>query len=325
VNNAHSLTIPFVKMHGLGNDFVVIAAQDLPAGWQTPDALSRLALWACDRNTGVGGDGILIIHPTPDSPDGSVAQFIYYNNDGTVAEMCGNGMRCYARYLADHGLVSAKTFTLSTLAGPVTCTVSPDEEGNPHGTVAVDMGPPRFAPDQVPFNAPAASYKPGQTAAPLEVEGQTLLVWPVSMGNPHAVLFSALQPSPLQPITLGPLLEQHPAFPAKTNVEFVEPIDPTTLKVTVWERGCGWTQACGTGACGVVASAIRQGLVPASQPITVQLPGGDLSIQWSGVEGESVMMTGPATVAFEGSFSTRLLLTIGGNMSCQPPSEVMYA
>jgi diaminopimelate epimerase len=278
------MNIPFTKMHGLGNDFVLIEEDQL-----SPDIdLAELAKRLCDRHFGIGADGIIVIAP-PDDASCDI-QFKFFNSDGSRAEMCGNGIRCFARYIKDQGLIKRTEFKVETLAGVVIPHINND------GTVTVDMGRPFLKPEKIPFTGttewPVLNF-------PLQVTPEmTLPVSVVGMGNPHCIIFRDDVNQNLDFKVWGPVIEESPLFPAKTNVEFVDVLDPQTLEVKVWERGVGPTLACGSGACAVAVAAILRDLV--QNEVTVQLPGGDLKIQWNGRD--SVMMTGPATYVFAGMF-----------------------
>lgn len=271
-------------MHGLGNDFIIIEEDQL-----TPDTdLSELAKLLCDRHFGIGADGLIVVAP-PEDPASDI-QFKFFNNDGSRAEMCGNGIRCFARYVKDQGLIKRQEFKVETLAG----TVIPHVNAN--GTVTVDMGFPVLDPPKIPFSGveqgPVLNFM-------LEVTPSlSVPIAAVSMGNPHCIIFEDDCPHPLVLKEHGPLIEVHPLFPAKTNVEFVRVTDRNTVQVNVWERGVGPTLACGSGACAVVVAAFLRKLVDSD--VTVQLPGGELLIQWHG--NNTVMMTGPATYVFAGMF-----------------------
>ncbi|MEB3245766.1 MAG: diaminopimelate epimerase [Vampirovibrionales bacterium] len=290
--------LKFTKMHGLGNDFVMLDGRTLGADISASTSLiSTLAKIVCDRQWGIGADGLIIAAP-PTDPAQHQAKFIYYNADGSVAEMCGNGIRCFALFCRQIGLVNAARFNVETLAGTIT------PEILPNGQVRVNMGAPRLQAAQIPVDTAHFSNAKNETNPPSPVlektltlpGGQRVQFSAISMGNPHAVIFNAS----LNPAAHGPVLETHPAFPAKTNVEFTEILSPTHLRVVVWERGCGFTQACGTGACAVAVAAILNKHAPAKTPLQVELPGGVLIIEWDGTETDPVFMTGPATVAFSG-------------------------
>lgn len=272
-------------MHGLGNDFIVV--NDLAALLEIPaDRIAAL----CDRNFGVGADGMILVRPASD-PDAH-AYMHYYNADGSQAEMCGNGIRCFAKYLIDKRLVPLDVHKLyvQTVGGVRSIDVRIDDSGM-MSTATVDMGQPRLSPHDIPstFEGDIVFQRPVETAH------GTFDVTAVSMGNPHAVIWmDDLDAAPV--LTVGPLIEVHERFPAKTNVEFAQIIDPSRIRLRVWERGVGETQACGTGACATAVAAILASAT--DERVTVELPGGDLLIEWQ--RGGTVFMTGPATHVFEG-------------------------
>ncbi len=276
----------FTKMHGLGNDFVITQHQWLPKNID----LSELTKKVCNRHFGIGADGLIVVTP-PTDPSKFDTQFVYINSDGSRAEMCGNGIRCFAKYLVDNNLTSKTTLNVETPAGLIKPTVNPD------GSVTVDMGQPVLEPAEVPFNQ-TTDEKAGQ--ANISVSDKTIPLSPVSMGNPHGIIFQDDLSEALDPNTFGPAIEKHPAFPQKTNVEFVTQTSPDTLNVVVWERGCGFTLACGTGACAVAVAAQR--LNKTGTKTNIDLPGGRLIIEWSGNGSTPVLMTGPATTVFEGTY-----------------------
>lgn len=274
------MRLRFTKMQGLGNDFVVFDAVrqrvDLDAGFAR-----RLA----DRRFGVGCDQILLVEP-PRLPE---TDFHYriFNADGSEVEQCGNGARCFARFVRDQGLTDKDEIPVGTAAGAIRLYLEPD------GQVRVDMGAPEFTPARIPFMAetetPDATY-------PLEVEGRTLTIGALSMGNPHAVLIvDDVESAPVA--TLGPLIEHHPDFPRRVNVGFMQILGPNAIRLRVHERGAGETLACGTGACAAVVSGRRRGRL--DERVRVALPGGELVIEWRG-PGHHVWMTGPAVNVFEG-------------------------
>ena len=273
------MKLSFTKMHGAGNDFVVFDATRAPVDLQ-PDQLRRIA----DRHFGVGCDQILLVEP----PRTAVARFRYriFNADGGEVEQCGNGARCFARYVRDAGLTEDDEIRVETLAGVITLRLRAD------GQVSVDMGRPEFEPARVPFEAPARAdvYR-------LELDGGAVEISAVSMGNPHAVQFVAdVAAAPVA--ELGPRVESHPRFPQRVNAGFAQRIDRHTLRLRVYERGAGETLACGTGACAAAVAGIIRGLL--DSPVAVETRGGTLTIAWAG-EGETVTMTGPAVRVFEGS------------------------
>ena len=268
------------KAHGTGNDFVVL-----------PDPEGRLDLTAetvmalCDRRFGIGADGVLRLAP---SDDGHV--FMDYRNggDGAPVEMCGNGVRVVAMHLLDHGWTTEHVLQIETRAGMRTATVNESYSGR-RDSVTVDMGPPSFLPDALPFTG--GELRDGWHH--LDVDGTDVALLPVSMGNPHAVLLVD-DPADAPVTTLGPRLETDAHFPNGTNVEFVTVRDRHTLDLRVWERGVGETLACGTGVCGAVAALTTVGQLDAHTEVTVTVPGGTLVVQWSGYEDDHVLMTGPA-------------------------------
>jgi diaminopimelate epimerase len=278
------MAIPFTKMQGLGNDFVVVEEDRLPLD-TNPSELSEMM---CHRNYGVGSDGLVLIG-APERPDAEI-RFRFFNPDGSEAEMCGNGIRCFARYVHDQGIIKRAEFKVDTAAGLLTPRVNDDN------SVTVDMGEPVFAPTLIPFSdttalPPIVDYP--VTLAPDKV----VPVTPVSMGNPHCVVLNTHAPDNFHIETDGPELEKHPLFPNKVNVEWVRVLDRTHLDVVVWERGAGFTLACGTGACASVVAAHLHGLV--EDTVTVSLPGGNLTIFYNG---GAVLMTGPAEYVFSGEF-----------------------
>ena len=284
------MELRFVKMHGLGNDFVVFEdlAEELDFD---PEAIA----WFCDRHFGVGGDGLILVRPAT-TPEADF-YMAYYNHDGSVAEMCGNGVRCFAKYLVDRGLVTADRgeIVVETLGGlkPIKLTRAYD------GTLylaTVDMGEPVLKPAEIPTEMRCGNNDDMVISCPLETEAGTFEVTPLSMGNPHCVLWvDDLDATDVE--TIGSAIETHPMFPAKTNVEFAQLVDPDLIKLRVWERGCGETLACGTGACATLVVASLTCRV--GREATIELPGGELAIRWA--EDNRVYMTGPAAEVFTGS------------------------
>jgi diaminopimelate epimerase len=292
-----SVKITFTKMHGLGNDFVMLSGSEAGRLGLDPDrnkpALGKLAAFLCDRHFGIGADG-LIFPAAPSDPGRFDTRFVYLNSDGTWAEMCGNGIRCFALFVKDSGLVQQDEFTVETLAGPIRPKINPDR------TVTVDMGAPVLASAKIPFvstNNGLSAESPVQRYQVPVLEKQ-VPVTAVSMGNPHCLVFQEELAQSLEPAVYGPALEKHLFFPAKTNVEFIEMLGRDRLKATVWERGCGFTLACGTGACASAVGAILLG--KADHDVAVELPGGTLQIHWDGKPESHVLMSGPATYAFRG-------------------------
>lgn len=273
------MQLKFAKMHGLGNDFVVF---DLVTqrGHIGPDQVRRIA----DRRFGIGCDQVLLVE-APDRPD---VDFRYriFNADGSEVEQCGNGARCFARFVREHRLTAKQVIRVQTLGGIISLTVTPDNQ------VEVNMGPPRFDPSVIPFqaDAPALTY-------PLTLNEHTVDISALSMGNPHAVLL--VENTDTAPVPLwGPLLEHHSRFPQRVNAGFLQIVSTHEARLRVWERGAGETLACGTGACAAAVAGIRLGLL--QSPVTVTLPGGSLSIRWDGKAKDPVLMTGPADTVFRG-------------------------
>lgn len=271
----------FTKMHGAGNDYIYI--NGITQKVKNP---SQLAIELSNRNFGIGSDGLVLILPS-DSCDFRMQMF---NSDGSEAEMCGNASRCVAKFVFDNGLTMDKKITLETLAGIKELTLL---EGNDRvRKVRVDMGEPILDPELIPVKVaekPVLNY-------PLDIDGEIWEISCVSMGNPHAVVFTK-EIDKLNLTTLGPKFETNSLFPRKTNTEFVEIVNRQTLNMRVWERGAGETLACGTGACAVAVAAILNGYC--DRQVTIHLLGGDLQIEWS-EENNHVYMTGEATTVFEG-------------------------
>lgn len=268
----------FAKMHGLGNDFMVVDAVTQNV-YFSPELIRRLS----DRNRGVGFDQLLVVEP-PYDPE---LDFHYriFNADGSEVKQCGNGARCFARFVRIKGLTNKREIEVSTQHGRMTLTVTEDE------LVEVNMGEPIFEPQQIPFRAP----KPEKTYI-LRAEEHTVLCGVVSMGNPHCVLqVDDVVTASVE--HLGPLLESHERFPERVNVGFMQIVHSASVKLRVYERGAGETQACGSGACAAVAVGIQQGLL--AEEVQVDLPGGSLNIRWKG-PGHPLFMTGPATHVYDG-------------------------
>lgn len=274
----------FTKMHGAGNDYVYVDCfhEPLPADAPT------LARAISDRHTGVGGDGLILICPC----EGADAEMRMYNADGSSAEMCGNGIRCVAKYVYDHGLARRNPLRIST-AG-TTYTLELDLTEGKVSRVRVDMGAPIFEPSRIPTTL--SGVPPLET--PLEVGGRTLPVTCVSIGNPHCVTFVDKATDELV-LCVGPEVERAPQFPKRINVEFVEVLNRETVRQRTWERGSGETLACGSGACAVCVAGVLTGR--SERQVTVKLLGGDLQINWSEADNH-VYMTGPAAEVFSGEW-----------------------
>jgi len=274
-----SRMLPFTKMHGAGNDFVLLDGlrHDLPE-------VAPIARFLADRHFGIGCDQVLVVRPS------TAADFRMeiYNADGSQVEMCGNGIRAFYFYLRRHGHTEADAISVETLGGIVT----PHWAGE--GRVRVDMGPPVLAPEKIPTTLGTATPL---LDAPLRVDGEEFAVSCVSMGNPHAVIFLDSDPDAFPVERFGPQIENHPAFPNRTNVEFVQVVDRNTVRQRTWERGTGESLACGSGACAVTVASILRGV--ADRSLAIELRGGALEMNWAD-DNSSVLMTGPAAEVFSG-------------------------
>ena len=277
-------TIKLTKMQGLGNDFVIV---DFSEYEKANMLMSDLAIKLCDRHFGVGADGMIIPNLNPIDKQADIGWY-FYNSDGTTAQMCGNGIRCFAKYAFDNKLVNKTTFAVETLAGIIVPEILQD------GSVKVDMGKPILAPLEIPFKGEKS------LGCEVEVSSRTFKLNAVSMGNPHCVIFTDSSENLLDMAkTFGPKLENHELFPEKTNVEFVKIISKNEIDMRVYERGCGITLACGTGACASVVAGILNNLTESK--VKVNLLGGALTIEWQGSSGDlnkNVFMTGPAQNSF---------------------------
>lgn len=276
--------LKFTKMQGLGNDFVVVEEKEL---LNVDITRPELAQKLCDRRFGVGADGLMIIQEKATDTD---LEWDFYNSDGSVAEMCGNGMRCFAKYVSQNGITDKKEFTVKTLAGIITPKINED------GSITVNMGNPIFAPEKVPVVSAACPVLGQKIIA----KDREFVFNAISMGNPHCVIFEPAETGTLA-IEYGKTIEFAEIFPKKTNVEFVEIISRNEIKIDVWERGCGITKACGTGACASVVAAILNNFT--NNEVVANLPGGALKIKWGGSIGDlehDVFMTGAAEFVFLG-------------------------
>jgi diaminopimelate epimerase len=270
--------LKFSKMHGLGNDFVVLDGVRQQVSL-TPEQLRYLG----DRHFGVGCDQILLVERT--SQPGLDFRYRIFNADGGEVEQCGNGARCFVRFVHEQGLTEKREIRVETMKGQITLRLEGD------GNVTVDMGIPRFSPAEIPFlhDDEVVIYN-------LDVADETLEISVVSMGNPHAVqVVDCVDQAPVG--THGPLIEAHERFPQRVNAGFMQIVDTHAIRLRVYERGAGETLACGTGACAAVVAGIRRGLL--ESPVRVTTRGGDLTIAWGG-EARPVMMTGPAVTVFSG-------------------------
>jgi diaminopimelate epimerase len=273
-----TVNIKFTKMHGLGNDFVVLDATAAPM------VLTAAQLrFIADRHFGVGCDQLLMVEParTPDTD----FHYRIFNADGGEVEQCGNGARCFVRFVHDRGLTTKRVIRVGTLGGVIEPRLEAD------GQVTVNMGVPQFEPARIPFDAPATA-----PLYDLAVAEKIIKINALSIGNPHAVqLVADVDAAPVT--TQGPLIESHPRFPQRVNAGYLQVLDRAHVRLRVYERGAGETLACGTGACAAVVSGILRGLLDAR--VTVATRGGDLVIVWAGA-GQPVLMTGPAVHVFDG-------------------------
>ena len=275
----------FTKMQGAGNDYVYVNCFE-----ETIADPRQTAIQVSNRNFGIGSDGLILIMPS----DVADVRMRMFNSDGSESEMCGNGIRCVAKYAYDHGIVTKTEITAETGAGILTLQLFPDA-ANKVEQVRVNMGPPRLSREEIPMNgAPVAQV----VAEELTVLDKTFKITCVSMGNPHCIIYvDDVDNFPVA--TYGPLIENHQLFPRRTNVEFIQIISRTEVKQRTWERGAGETLACGTGASAVCVAGVLNNLT--DRKILNHLAGGDLELEW--VENGSVFMTGPATEVFSGDIS----------------------
>jgi len=279
------MKLKFTKMHGAGNDFIVVDAihQDVDL---SAEQWRRLA----DRRFGIGADQILVV----ERPVTAGVDFRYriFNSDGGEVEQCGNGARAFARFVSDKGLSTEDSIRVETMKGIIAPRLESD------GSVTVDMGAPRLAPGELPFDSAGLDgrVEGEDTAWPLDVDGRTVFVSVVSMGNPHAVqVVEDVDTAPVE--SMGPAIETHPRFPRKVNAGFMQVVDRHHVRLRVFERGAGETLACGTGACAAVVAGIRRGLI--DSPVRVSARGGELRIAWDG-PAQPVYLSGPAVTVFEG-------------------------
>jgi len=274
------MNLKFTKMHGLGNDFVVLNGIE-----QTVDLTQSQIRFLADRHFGIGCDQILLVEKAQGDAD---FRYRIFNADGGEVEQCGNGARCFVRYVHDHSLTQQREIRIETLGG----VISPKLEGN--GNVTVNMGKPIFEPEKIPFisSAVAKTYS-------LEIDSNPVTISVLSMGNPHAVrIVENVENAPVD--TEGPLIESHQRFPKKVNVGYMQIVDRNRIKLRVFERGAGETLACGTGACAAVVAGINLGLL--EHRVIVSTRGGELIIDWP-EESAPVWMTGPAVTVFEGEIN----------------------
>jgi len=275
------MKLSFTKMHGAGNDFVMLDGVS-----QSIDVTESLIKRLADRHRGIGCDQVLLLTP-PDDPNADF-RYTIFNADGSRAGQCGNGARCAGRFLREKRLTRKRRLILLTDGEPLELSLSED------GRVFAGLAPPQFAPAAIPFQAEESRHQYS-----IEVQGQVLSIGAVSMGNPHAVLIvDDTQGAPVP--VLGPLLESHARFPERANVSFMQVLSRSEIKLRVYERGVGETEACGSGACAAVVHGVQADLLDAK--VTVHLPGGKLSVTWEGGQ-ERVWLGGPTTTVFEGTIS----------------------
>ncbi|NEQ49568.1 MAG: diaminopimelate epimerase [Leptolyngbya sp. SIO3F4] len=279
--------LPFSKYHGLGNDFILVDNRHQASPLLTPTQAVKL----CDRNFGIGADGVIFALPGQQKSDYTMRIF---NSDGSEPEMCGNGIRCMAKYLEDLAIVAGNppqaphSYTIQTLSGPIVPTLKAN------GQITVDMGEPHLLAGEIPTTLATADNKViDQT---LTVANQAYQVTCVSMGNPHCITFVE-DIEVIQLGEIGPLFENHQVFTQRTNTEFIQVVSRDYLKMRVWERGAGATLACGTGACASLVAAVLNG--KSDRNAIVELPGGPLHIEWS-INDNHIYMTGPAVLVFSG-------------------------
>lgn len=279
------MAIKFTKMHGAGNDYVYINCFDAVALGDVP----KLAMAMSDRHFGVGGDGIVLICPSEKAD----ARMRMFNADGSESEMCGNAIRCVAKYVYDHGICCRDELKIETGRGVLTLNLS--TRGGKVDRVRVNMATPILMSSQIPTTLPGDP----PVNASLAVGGRQIAVTCVSMGNPHCVTFVD-EVTDDWVLNIGPQIEHHPVFPRRVNAEFIQVVSPSETVMRVWERGSGETLACGTGACASVVAGVLAGVT--DREVTVHLFGGDLQIEWA--ESNEVFMTGPAAEVFSGEWPT---------------------
>ncbi len=299
------MSFPFVKMHGLGNDYVYVDALSRPAMALRKD-LPNLARRVSNRHTGVGSDGLILICPPTDAAarGGAHARMRMFNADGSESQMCGNGIRCVAKFMHDRLGIRPSLMLIETGRGTLSITYRVDAEKLVEATVdmgepILGLGPEQLDPFQLAQPVAAGRGTSHDRERAIEVLGRRLVAIFVSMGNPHAVFFAGAQAGPLDLAILGPAIEHHAAFPQRINAHAVQVLSPRHARLTTWERGAGLTQACGTGACAVLVAGVLTGRL--QRRATLDLPGGALSVEWSESTGH-VLMTGPACEVFEGTW-----------------------
>ncbi len=274
--------INFTKMNGLGNDFIILDYEEYKKAGKS---MEELAVKLCDRHFGIGADGLFVVDPNTTNTD---AKWIFYNNDGSIPQMCGNGIRCFAKYLYDKKIVNKKEFSIETLAGIMIPKILDD------GRITVNMSKPILEPERIPVKTQR------NLNFEVKVSDRTFMANAVSMGNPHCVIITDEDTKKLA-LKYGREIETHGLFPEKTNVEFIKILSRNEINLDVWERGCGITLACGTGACASVTAGILNGLL--DDKVKVNLPGGQLEIEWQGTKENpdyNIFMSGPADYSFTG-------------------------
>ncbi len=278
-------TINFTKMNGLGNDFIILNFDDYKKTKTSPE---KLAVKLCDRHFSIGADGLIIVNPEVKNAD---IGWIFYNSDGSIAQMCGNGIRCFARYAFDKSIVNKKEFSVDTKAGIIVPKILDD------GKIKVNMSKPVLIPEKIPVKTK------NNLNFEVKVSDRIFIANAVSMGNPHCIIITDEDTKALA-LKYGREIETNPLFPEKTNVEFVKILSRNEINLDVWERGCAITLACGTGACASVAAAILNGLC--DNNVKVNLPGGSLFIEWNGSINDTkhdIYMSGSADYSFTGQIS----------------------
>ena len=277
--------IKFTKMNGLGNDFIILDYEEYKKTGLEPD---KLALKLCNRNFSIGADGLIVVNLNTDKADIS---WIFYNSDGSIAQMCGNGMRCFAKYVYDNKIIDKKEFSVETRAGIIVPKIISNNE------IKVNMGAPILEPRKIPCRAQ------NNLNIPYKIANNNFLLNAVSMGNPHCIIFVEKDSKNLA-LKYGAKIENDSLFPEKTNVEFVEILSRDEVTINVWERGCGITLACGTGACATTVAGVLKGYL--NNKVKANLPGGTLKIEWQGSPTDTkqnVYMIGTADYSFKGEVS----------------------
>jgi diaminopimelate epimerase len=302
-HSADIMSIAFTKYQGLGNDFILVDNRQSSDPCLSPEA----AILLCDRHFGIGGDGVIFAMPGSHGADYTMRIF---NSDGSEPEMCGNGIRCLAKFLADLEGKTTGSYRIWTLAGTIVPEINAD------GLVRVDMGEPKLIPSEIPTTLGLV----GETVVNqgLLVAGRAWEVTCVSMGNPHCITFVE-DVAAIDLPAIGPQFEHHPAFPQRTNTEFIEVVGRDYLKMRVWERGAGITLACGTGACAALVAGVLTG--KSDRQATLELPGGPLQIEWDAASNR-IYMTGPADRVFSGTVSTQLLDSLNPAPDATPEAPV---